>query len=251
MKKLLLILFLIVPLFSSNKLISSDIYNGNAIWTFEAIKTTDDAVLRDTLTLERSDTNDLSSLWNWRAQYSRTLKDGSTIKANFRQELRVVREEPIETGINKIVVYRLDLPVLDYLEDRLNQVFPPVAFQKMNSSIFYQNVPVPTQENNATSITIRKKWTPNNKLKKSDTDTSFAEKDMSYSVICDYEVTGTTDYKLKNKSYKCWVIKNSCYGPKEHNFSKYYYSEKIGFVFFFIRFPDYTVQIKLIHFKEL
>lgn len=253
MKKLTITISIFLTLLSFNyySLKSSEIYRGNAIWTFESTKTTDDKVIKDTLVLERENIEDKNSTWNWKIKYKRSLDDGSKIEGNIKQEVNIIREKPIEIGDQKLVIYRLDLPQLDYLENRLNKIFPPVVFQKMDSSIIYLGIPVPTQEHNSTSVKMKKKWSPQKDLLESDVDTNVSKRDMSYSVICDYKVTGTINYRLKGKNYKCWIIEDNCKKADMNNYSTYYYSEDIGFVYFFIRFPDYTVQIKLINFKKL
>ncbi|MCB0702575.1 MAG: hypothetical protein R2863_09205 [Candidatus Kapaibacterium sp.] len=227
----------------------SETYESNWEWKFEAIKYENNTEIRDTLTLKRVEEDNPDNLLSWVFSYNRTMEDKSIITVRTVQQVRVIQDRGSMTGAKVFKTYMLDLPQLDYLEKRMNQILQPIAFDYMDKGIQF-TYPILKNAKEKTSVKSSEIFSRIGDLIDNNRDTTVIEKDESISAYCSYTISEIKDYKFKEKNYKCWVIENGCENSDFTNIATYYFNEELGFMYMFIRFPDYTVQIKLIDVKK-
>ena len=230
-------------------LFASDTYESNWEWKFEAIKYENDTEIRDTLILKRTDEDNPDNLLSWVFSYDRKMEDKSIITVRTKQQVRVIQDRESMSGAKIFKTFMLDLPQLDYLEKRMNQILQPIAFDYMGIGIQF-TYPILKNAKEKTSVKSSEIFSRIGDLIDNNRDTTVIEKDESISAYCSYTISEIKDYKYKEKNYECWVIENGCENSGSTNIATYYFNEELGFMYMFIRFPDYTVQIKLIDVKK-
>jgi hypothetical protein len=242
------ILYILIIL-NGYSLCYSETYEPNWEWKFEAIKYENDTEIRDTLTLKRVEEDNPDNLLSWVFSYSRTMEDKSIITVRTEQQVRVIQDRESMTGAKVFKTYMLDLPQLDYLEKRMNQVLQPIAFDNMDTGLQF-TIPILKNAKEKTTVMSSEMFSRIGSMIDNNRDTTIIEKDESISAYCSYTISEIKDYKFKEKNFKCWVIENGCESSGFTNIATYYFNEELGFMYMFIRFTDYTVQIKLIDVKK-
>lgn len=242
------ILYLLILLFSYT-LCYSETYEPKWEWKYEAIKYENDTEIRDTLTLKRIEEDNPDNLLSWVFSYSRTMEDKSIITVSTEQQVRVIQDRESMTGAKVFKTYMLDLPQLDYLEKRMNQVLQPIAFDNMETGIQF-TFPILNNAKEKTTVKSSEMFSRIGSMIDNSRDTTVIAKDESISAYCSYSISEMKDYKFEEKNYKCWVIENGCENSSFTSIATYYFNEELGFMYMFIRFTDYTVQIKLIDVKK-